>query len=109
MMVERASSISLRESVHESHKNTENIDEKLPDIVERLDKEDAKFKNFWVGVTNLVESYYQQQRKPERETSKYAHAVQHQAVSFTNHNMNFRIISSFTFYLFLSVSFLFSH
>ncbi len=59
----------------------EGVDENVPETVDRLTQEDAKFQNFWVGVTNLVESYRYQKRKPEREPSTFIHTVQHTVVS----------------------------
>ncbi len=37
-------------------------DEKISETLDRLNKEETKFQNFWVGVTNIVESYRYQHR-----------------------------------------------
>jgi hypothetical protein len=56
--------------------------ERVDETMDRLNKEESKFHNFWVGVTSIVESYRYHIRKPEREHSTFVHSVQHEVVSF---------------------------
>ncbi len=72
---------NMRYSITSRSALGEDNDERLPETLDRLHKEDVKFQNFWVGISTMVDSYRQQKRKPEREPSKFVHSVQHPVVS----------------------------
>jgi hypothetical protein len=68
-----------------NNKKSEAIDETITETIDRLGQEDLKFQNFWVGVTNIVESYRNQHRHNnqanEDERQRFQHSVRRKAVS----------------------------
>lgn len=63
--------------------------------MQRINREEKKFQNFWVGVTSLVESYRYHIRKPEREPGQFIHAEQQETLRSTlvwDPNSRLRII-----------------
>lgn len=80
-------SVSFHNDKNKKRSNEEdtNNNESLGDTMKRLAQEDSKFQNFWVGVTNIVESYRSRQRHPnqisEEDRKRYQHSVRRKAVS----------------------------
>jgi preprotein translocase subunit Sec61beta len=78
-----------------SKETSQTSSESVDETMQRINKEEKKFQNFWVGVTSLVESYRYHIRKPEREPGHFVHAEQQETLDKSlvfNPNSRIRII-----------------